>query len=302
MKKIFGIVITALFASQSVNAQLLGSIELDPKNFPQSTSCDNVVKNAINGSIVVVKQSYQVKHKKNGKVYGRNGRKDFGHYYSIGVKTEAGLVLTDGALKPWLYDSAFKKVEQEYEPVISLTEVRDVESDGQTKFSQYPLKMTRQQPEGLWIANAENMDSNAMEIDQEEGEKDGWLIWFTAKKDLDANPEIGITIQTINKKMGIKAGSEDFDINAPEGGDLLLGGIYVCPTYLGGGHVVYRLVGMTAKEEKQWKLRAPFMEYFFERDQADQQQQDEPAVEEAEQEQEVELTPIAQDKKKKNKK
>ena len=290
-----------MLTSISVNAQLLGSVDLDPKNFPVSVSSDSMVTRAIQGSVVIVRQSYQVKNQKTGKVYGRNGRKDFGHFYSIGVKTEAGLVLTDGALKPWLYDTAFKKLGEDYEAVISLTEVREVNN---SKFNQCPLQMGRQQPEGLWVANAGDVASNSMEIDQEEGKKDGWLIWFVTKKDLDTKADTKISTQSVNKKIEVNNGSYSLDVDVPVSNDLVLGGIYVCPVYLGGGHVAYRLVGVTVKEGMQWKLHTPFMEYFFEKSSACQQhQQDEPIAveEEQEQEQEVELTPINQDKKKKKK-
>lgn len=280
-----------------------GQVSIDfTKKLESAINGQDVTEKAVNGSVVIVRQSYQVKNQKTGKVYGRNGRKNFGHSYSIGVKTEAGLVLTDGALKPWLYDVAYKKLGDDFEAVISLTEVRDINTDSLTTFNQCPLQMGRQQPEGLWVANAGDVSPNSMEIDQEEGEKEGWLIWFVAKKDLDAKPEPEITIQSVNKKINAKAGSEDLDVNIPIGSNLVLGGIYVCPAYLGGGHVAYRLVGVTVKEEKHWKLRTPFMDYFFEKSSTNQQQDEPVAVEEEqEQEQEVELTPINQDKKKKKK-
>ena len=160
---------------------------------------------AVSGSVVIVKQSYQVKNKKNGKVYGRNGRSDFGHFYSIGVKTDAGLVLTDGALKPWLFDIAYNKVENNYEPVISLTEIREVEDNGNVKFTQKPLKLDRNQPEGLWIANNDEIAPNSMELDLTDGTKDGWLIWYMSQSDLDNNAEGVVSLKTISKKIEISS-------------------------------------------------------------------------------------------------
>ena len=264
-----------------------------------------ITEKAICGSAVIIKQSYQVKHKKNGKVFGRDGRKEFGCSYSIGVKSDAGLILTDIALKPWLDDNAFKKVEDSYEPLISLTEIREIRNGEKTKFAQCPLQLGREQPIGMWIAKAGDVAPNAMEIDIEEGKKDGWLIWFTVKGDLEKDPSAIVSLQSINKSIEVNGG--DIDIDAPADEKAVLGGIYVCPFYFGGGHVAYRLVGMVVKEDKQWKLRTPFIGYTYEKTATSQtSSQEEVNVgdevkEEQQEEKNVELTPIAEDKQKKKK-
>lgn len=261
---------------------------------------------AVSGSVVIVKQSYQVKNKKSAKVYGRNGRSDFGHCYSLGVKTEAGLVLTDCALKPWLFDPAFKKVENDYDPVISLTEIREVEDSGSVKFTQNPLKLDRNQPEGLWIANNNDIAPKFMELDHTEGSKDGWLIWYIAQKDLDNTADGKITLKTISKKVETSSnGGEECDIESPDGGCNVLGAIFVYPTYPGGGHVTYKLVGMAVKKEKEWKLRMPFVTFSFEKKGSEEVEQPVAETEKKEDkaQEEVELTPIEKEKtSKKNKK
>lgn len=258
-----------------------------------------MTENAITSSVVIIRQSYQVKNKQNGKVFGQNGRDDFGHTYSIGVKTEAGLALTECGLKPWLFDNAFKKVEQKYEPIVSLTEIRDIELCKDSSFSRCPLRIGRQQPEGLWLADAGAIAPNAMEIDNVDSEKDGWLIWFIAKKPLDEDPNAGISMQTLNKKITVSGA--DIEIDAPSGGSQVLGGLFVCPSYLGGGHVAYRLVGMTVKSEDKWLLRTPFSGFPLERTVTDvkpveksEPSQNEPSDEDSNEN--VKLTPIKDNK------
>ena len=303
MKRTF--LFSFLLISLSANAQLLGSIDINPKTFPASVSSDPILIQAIDGSAAIIKQSYQVKHKKNGKVFGRDGRKEFGCSYSIGVKSGAGLILTDIALKPWLDDNAFKKVEDSYEPLISLTEIREIRNGKKTKFAQCPLQLGREQPIGMWIAKAGDVATNAMEIDIEEGKKDGWLIWFAVKGDLEKDPSAIVSLQAINKSIEVNGG--DIDIDAPVDEKAVLGGIYVCPFYLGGGHVAYRLVGMMVKEDKQWKLRTPFIGYTYEKTATSQTSSREEVnvgdevKEEQQEEENVELTPIAEDKQKKKK-
>ena len=257
-----------------------------------------ITESAIKGSVVVVKQSYQVKDKKTGKVYGRDGRKEFGLNYSLGVKTDAGFILTDAAARPWLEDDAFKKVEQTYEPFISQTEIRDIDGNDPAEFSSCPLKFGKQQPQGLWIGQTESIISNALEIDIKSGEKDGWLVWYKAEKNIATEPEAAITLQALSKKIEVKSEESDIEIDAPSNPDLTVGGIYVCPAFLGGGHVAYRLVGIVVKDGDAWKLRTPFVGFSYEKA-ATTKKQDETSPAEGKSQEgdgDVKLTPIEQDK------
>lgn len=302
-KQSLSLVILMLLGIWQASAQ----VNMDfSKRLENAVSGQDITNKAIKGSVVVVRQSYQVKNKKSGKVFGRNGKKMFGQDYSIGVKTEAGLVLTDAALKPWEDDSAFKKVEKEYDPVISLTEIRDIESDGQVNFTQSPLNFDSNQPQGLWVAQFGTPDTNAMEIDVEEGSKGGWLIWYTADKPLTGTADDSFSIQAVGKKITFTADVTEVDIEPPVSAHTILGAIYISPSYPGGGHVTYRLVGMAVKNGSQWKLRTPFVSFTFEKSSLSQpigqhnQQTEEQQIGGIQQEDvDVELTPIAQDKKKK---
>jgi len=263
----------------------------------------NIMERAIDGSTVVLRQSYQVKNKKNGKTYGRSGKEYFGHSYSVAVKTESGLIISEKGLKPWLYDEAFKKVENDYEPVISMTEIRETNAD--TKYVQCPIKVQNQQPsEGIWIANiADSLNTNTLETDNENGVKDGWLIWFYSPKDSKADELGAVSLKSVNKKIDIKD-DKGIDIDEPANSNKVLGGIYVCPYFIGGGHVVYKLVGMAMKIENKWKLQIPFVGMSHENSsvEPDEKPQEEPNVEEPAQEkddQDIDLTPVKQPKDKK---
>ena len=163
------------------------------------------------------------------------------------------------AIEPWKYDEAFKKLEKEYEPVISLTEIREMEVGDSVKYQQCPLRLGRKQPNGLWIADTGTVQPHDMEIDTEDGEKNGWMVWFVANKNLDKDSLSSVAIQTINKKVKVSCDSIDIAVDSPSVGDQLLGGIYVCPYFTGGGHVSYRLVGMMVMLDDKWVLRTPFV-------------------------------------------
>lgn len=262
-----------------------------------------VTEKAIENSIVLVKQSYQVKNKKTGKIYGRSGRRDFGHSISIAVKTEAGLVITEKGLKPWLYDEAFKKVENDYEPVISMTEIRETNADA--KFVQCPMKIKSQKSaESVWIADiADSLNINKLDVDNESGVKDGWMIWFSPLKDFKSDDFGAVSVQSVNKKIEIKE-ETSMDIDEPTDKKTVLGGIYVCPYFIGGGHVVYKLVGMAMKIDDKWKLQIPFVGMSHESSsvEPDEKPQEEANVEEPaqdEDDQNIDLTPVDQPKDKK---
>ncbi len=292
MRKYF---LLLLFISTKLFAQLeIGSL---------TTSGQKITENAVKGSVSVIKQSYQVKNKKTGKIYGRSGRKDFGHSFSIAIKSEHGFLLTEKGLKPWLYDESFKKVENDYEPVISMTEIREISTE--SKFIQCPMKIQSQQPaEGIWIANiADSLNTDKLEIDNENGVKDGWLIWFYSPKDSKADELGAVSLQSVNKKIDVKD-DKSIDIDEPANSNHVLGGVYVCPYFIGGGHIVYKFVGMVVKIENKWKLQIPFVGMSHENSsvEPDEKPQEEPNVEEPAQEkddQDIDLTPVEQPKDKK---
>lgn len=292
MKKNF-LFIVLILVFTNVNAQF---------NIGKSSG-QTITEKSINGCAVVVKQSYQVKNKKTGKVFGRGGRNDFGRSFSIAIKTELGLVLSDYALTPWLEDNAFKKVENDYDPVISLTETRSLDDKTQCEYKQFPLEIGRQQPEGLWIAQFDIAD-NTMEIDTDKGLKDGWLIWFVSQNDLSFDESAPISLNSINSKLEVNGEDFDIDINPPTNEEKVVGGIYVCPTFLGGGHVSFRLVGLTVKVEDKWKLRAPFVGFSINKSEKvrptslEEETQPEEDIKEKD-DNEVNLTPVEESKDKK---
>lgn len=217
-----------------------------------------ITEKAVEECFVVVKQSYQLKDKKTGKTFGKNGRSDFGHSYSLGVKTCMGLVITDDVLKPWTIDKDFKKVGDAYEPIISLTEVRPLVGKEKLSYVQCPLHIGSNQPDGLWIASTGNNEPNSMEIDSSSGKKEGWIVWLTAKQSLEDNPDASFTLQTLSKEVEVNE-NKDLEIESFNSNDYILGGVYVCPVYSGGGHVSFQLVGVMIKENDKWKLRTSFI-------------------------------------------
>ena len=68
---------------------MMALLPLSAQKIVKSTG-QKITESAIQGSCVVVRQSYQIKNKKTGIVYGRNGRDEFGKSYrSVVIGTSA---------------------------------------------------------------------------------------------------------------------------------------------------------------------------------------------------------------------
>lgn len=267
-----------------------------------------ITERAISGNIVIVRLAYQIKDKKDGQIFGRNGQKEFGSVYSLGVITEAGLVLSEDALTPWAEDNNFKKIKDNYDPFISSTAIRIVGDSCQEKYVTSPLHIGKKQPTKLLLAQTDLDSTNGLEIDVEAGVREGWLIWLKTKNELEKDSATAITTQAINKKIEFKEGLSEIELDTPDNDNLTIGCIYVCPFFLGGGHLVYRLEGIAVKNDKRWILCNPFVGFQFDR-QYDKKKDDK-NDKQIREEEDIKLTPIASDndskekskKKRKNKK
>lgn len=225
--------------------------------FVKSTG-QTIAENAVKGCAVIVKQAYQLKDDKTGKAYGRHGKNEFGCNYTIGVKTNKGLIITDNAIRPWNDDSNYKKINGNYTPVISRTEVRDFSVSEKSEFKQQPLKLAANQPHGLYIARTDDSTPSGMEIDYTSGKKKGWLIWYESEKNINEDPNSSISINSINNEMEFKEGQTEYEIDTPTNEKDVIGGIYVCPQFRGNGQINFCLVGIIALSDGKWKLTAPF--------------------------------------------
>ena len=131
-------------------------------------------------------------------------------------------------------------------------------SQGAVKFNKTILEMVANKLSNdffvILVAGNKNYDDMMTEVKRIETEKD-----------LETDESATIVLHTSNKKIEIKAESEDLDIDIPSGSDLVLGGFYVCPSFIGGGRVAYKLVGIAIKDENKWKLRTPFVGFQFNR-------------------------------------
>lgn len=211
------------------------------------------VEQAIEDCIMLVRQSYYLVDKSTGEAYGRNNKDVFGANVTLGILTDKGFVLTRSAASPWLYenDFDFQMYEKEYRPEITKTEVKSIKEE--SMFTQFPIICKPIEVDDGYYCLLDGYDGNSLEVDSENGEKEGWVVWFLNKNDGDISTS-DITMESYMLKLDVTKKKNTYEINQPADSDMVIGGVYLSINYLGGGHVVYKVVGYMVKMDDKWMV------------------------------------------------
>lgn len=264
MKKILFLFVT-LSISVTSNAQLLGSLNLDPKDFleTRNTKKELILDSCLLNDILcpvffLSRQSFQVCDKNTGELYGLNNKNEFGTEITLGVKVKGGYVLTDKALHPWKYNDKFGTYKDSYDPVPFQSEYSEVEEN--TRYDS--LDIAQDHVNDLLQATCYLIKSNCLagqglDIDSMEGAKVGWAVWTIVDDDKDLNKTARLTLICSNNKLEAKKDGK-VDVEAPDG-KKALGGIYVVPTVTGIGVLEFRLCGIMVESDGKWCIRFPFI-------------------------------------------
>lgn len=233
-------------------------IQVTFAQFPLGKSAgQEITEKALKGSIFIVKQAYQLKDKKSGDLFGKNGKEEFGAAYSYAVLTVLGGYAPTNIFTPWENDKAFDEYKEKYEPVNANTWLRSLEHKAVYN------KISISEPdsnEGFSLFNiSDTLQNQRLGIDGQTGEKDGWMVWLTSSESLQESESTAVTVLPINKIITINEKDKFYDIDPPTKTGHILGGLYVCPTYKGGGHVEYLLVGFAVQKDNKWQMYVPFI-------------------------------------------
>lgn len=253
-----------LCCTVSVQGQLLGpvNINLDEYSFPDISNDSTVIlKKMIKSGLFISKQSFQIYDKENDNLFGLNGKKEFGIQYSVGVKIPDGLLLTDRAVRPWLYDPKYEKYKEKYEPVFF--QAMYAEIGDKLHYRTLKYKLSEQQvllSGGLYRFFSTCFDGKGFVLEKTEGAKSGWLVWITCKKNADLDHSTGLDYIIHKKEVIVDKRKCTFSIEGPETADNVLLGIYIVPVCSQIGVLEFRLCGIVVPDDKAWKLCCPFAE------------------------------------------
>ena len=249
MKRIFLIIFSLSYALHQVHAQF------DIESF--KTPAQQMVENAVKPSIVIVKSSFQIRNNKTGMLYGLNGKKVFGEQLSYGIKVQDGIILNDFIVSPWKYNESFLKYKNEYTPVLNAIQYSalgdtarydslNVESDGLITLCDSTL---------FYLGNE---SCKGVVIDNDYGEKQGWMLWITIPEESDLNKTVDLTIIAQQKSVDITKKKNLFEVQSPKTDYQVIGGLFVTPNYETIGSVCFQLSGILKRYNSKWMLICPF--------------------------------------------
>lgn len=258
------ITILVLFLAISAKSQLLGSIKMDPDELllpAFSSDSTNILKEAIKSGVFISRQSFQIRDRISGKLYGLNGKNEFGIEYSIGIKVPDGFLLTDKAVRPWLYNSMYGKYKGKYDPVFLQPKFSEIGDS--LKYDTLDYELSKQESvidTAVYRFFSQNFKGDGFVLDTTNGKKKGWLIWITSQQNIDYEKSAKFDYIIERKEIFINKDHQSFEVESPQTEQNVLCGIYVVPVYTKIGVIEFRLCGIVVPEIDTWKIGCPFVE------------------------------------------
>jgi hypothetical protein len=261
----------------------------DAQIYVKSTEQEFIEK-AINNCLFITHQSFQVFSKQTGEIYGYNGKDEFGYTNSLGVAVKDGVILTDQAVRPWSYDKKFKKYSNDYDPIFMDSQYAVLNDSAKFKAFEYSsadLKILSDTT--LYYFPSKTFNNIGFEIDNTAGEKQGWVIWVSPKKDSSDTNKVTYTCY----QKSIKIGKEQaFEISLPNSANSAIGGVYIVPDFSVPSIIKFKLCGIIASRDDKWYINALC------EDLGTQTNCDKESAESTDEVKDSELTPINKSKKK----
>lgn len=225
------------------------------------TSIHRMVQQAIEKNLVVAKTGYRVSDTVSGTVFGRNGNEVFNHVYSVGVSCSEGIWFPQYTFMPWLVDSDFVQLRNQYKPIRYGFAIRNVTSDtmyGDT-LNVMKLKKTHFNDESFALSEIEY--ENSLQIDESQDIVNGWLVWvYTSDSaDIVSSPSFAVVSHNtdVRKKNKVSAPIFSFLSEDSIGKRRLIGGIYVS-AHISNANIAFRLAGLLIRDGDSWKISPAF--------------------------------------------
>ena len=252
MKIIF--LMLALFAGITVQAQ-----QLSPFASIQSGN-QQLIEDAVKDGIFLVRRCYRLQDTTSAtpRFFGWGNLPYFGETFSVAVKTKNGYIISDKAVRPWIYDGKFEQEvdPNRFVPVLSTNEYRTM---GNTDFIAFPDRNTSTREVSInsvySVEDNELFEQKGFFIHDSDEVIRGWLVWIVFNNPLEGNSDEQTPTFTIfRSELTFEQGTDVYDIPAPAIDRHIVGGIYVMPKITDIGQTTFHLSGFLHKEGNQWKL------------------------------------------------
>lgn len=241
MKKIFFLAV-AISISVGIKAQFFYS--------------DNqqIIKDIVINSFVIVEQSYLLQDTVNHQLFGRNNQTEFGKLRGIAVKTKDGYLISNELLTPWDVDEDCKRYLNQYRGVISKTNIFEI-SDTIVSQRGIVSRPANSQNQFVSLINDTIFQNNGFKIAQTSSQTEGWLVWLTAKNDIESlKAGDNVTYQIYKKDLNVSVDSICYDVVSPTTENKIIGGLFIVPGQSQIGNIVFNLCGIVINVEGRWKI------------------------------------------------
>lgn len=247
MKKII-LLSLAFFAFQTIlHAQWSQSIFNSPNQ--------QLVEAAVRDGIILVRQDFQLCDTLTNQKYGRNHESNFGTVYSIAVKVQNALSVSNKFVRPWDFDGNYVQYRNsQYRPIISKTSIRSLSDSTFTDFQYENRNIRALKDSVVYFVDSLSHEKRGFIIDHSKGEKDGWLVWAVINDSTNVENE-NISLVAYKYKISLEGGLQKYSIGQPTISGHILGGIYVCPIVTSIGTVEFMFEGLiTSSDNVNWEF------------------------------------------------
>ncbi|WP_163211647.1 hypothetical protein [Bacteroides sp. 519] len=219
-----------------------------------------LVVSAIENSLFVLRQSYQLKDTLTNEYYGRGGRNDFGTLFSLGVKLQQSYCVTDKAIRPWEHDENFNRYRSSnYVPIIIKTHYKELcDSCYYETLEFHNRLLTEIHPNELYQLTDSTFNKQGFETDTSVGKRNGWLVWLVAANTIEKADSVTVSYIIYRKELNRETGKNEYEIDAPSTNQHPWGGIFIVPEQTAIGQITFRLAGILMKKEDKWRIITPF--------------------------------------------
>lgn len=244
MNKIFISVFASvmLFAS-TVNAQF-------EKVFNFSSSNQQIIQTALEGAFVKVERSYRIQDLVTGQLFGLNGGDIFGTAFCLAIKAENGLLLSDQAIEPWLYDSNYNKIKESYGTLPYKVTIKDQEKE--YVLDSLSVISPKEHSRLFYHKNTDLVKDGALPLCLNVGEIDGWLVWVTENENTNLNYTI------VRHKQQYVDENSIYSIETPNISQKIVGGAFVTYSQSQVGTITFQVAGVIVPDDRNWALARVF--------------------------------------------
>ena len=205
-----------------------------------------MVEEAIAPAFSIIRQEFQLQDEQSGQKYNLDSLGYFGFSEAVCISIVDGIITSKALLCPWERDENIA-LYPEYKPVLS----------GISEF--IPTNGDWQSIEGLRLDNAQEIESSekviirdslftrkGLIINNEGGQKDGWLVWVYCK-------ENRLSFKSFRQKFFLNDTTSMSTIIQPDENDIPLVGVLLCTDYSEVGVIRFKLAALVEQFAEGWK-------------------------------------------------